>query len=61
MRLVTRIYIDGRTKPHYDEYKTDCFDEASLRDSLEDLESFALNALSELEDLDDDIVDRVAL
>ena len=59
MRIVTRVYVDGKTKPHYDEYKIDCFDEVSLREALDDLEGFLLNALAELED--DEIVDRVAL
>jgi len=50
MRVVTRVYIDGKTKPHHDEYKTDCFDEVSLRQAQEDIEGFLLNALEELED-----------
>ena len=59
MRIVTRVYVDGKTKPHYDEYKSDCFDEVSLSEVQEDIEGFLLNALAELED--DEIVDQVAL
>lgn len=51
MRIVVRTYVDGRTKPHHDEYKTDCYDEVSLRDALEDIEGQLLKNLEEIEDL----------
>ena len=59
MGIVIRVCVDGKIKFYYDEYKSDCFDEVSLREVQEDIEGFLLNALAELED--DEIVDRVAL
>lgn len=51
MRIVCRVYRDGWTKPHHDEYKTDCYEEVTLRESVEDIRDFLANALDELEDL----------
>lgn len=56
MRIVVRTYRDGRTKPHHDEYKTDCYDEVSLRQALEDIEG---QLLINLEELEDEVVEGV--
>ena len=50
MRIVCRVYRDGVTKPHHDEYKTDCYEEVTLRDSVGDIADFLSNALEEIED-----------
>ena len=56
MRIVVRTYRDGRTKPHHVEYKTDCYDEVSLRQALEDIEG---QLLINLEELEDEVVEGV--
>lgn len=50
MRVVIRVYKDARTKPHHDEYKTDCEDQFSVDDVVEDIRSFLERSQSEIED-----------
>lgn len=52
MRVVVRVYRDGVTKPHHDEYKTDCDSEREVFTSTEDIGSFLQEAYVELEDED---------
>lgn len=54
MRVVVRVYRDGRTKPHHEEYKTDCEDERRVLDVSEDIESFLQQCYAELEDVNDE-------
>lgn len=53
MRVVTRVYRDSQTKPHYDEYKTDCDDDETLDQALQDIGAFIVRVHEELEDDDD--------
>ena len=54
MRIVLRAYRDGFTKPHHDEYKTDCYDEETLETAIEDIGYFLSTALEEIEEGEED-------
>jgi hypothetical protein len=60
MRVVVRVYRDENTKPHHDEYKTDCEDMRDVLDVANDLGTFLEVAYEELEqEAEDNVVEGV--
>lgn len=59
MRVVVRVYRDENTKPHHDEYKTDCDQMRDVLDITDDISSFLQTAYEEIEDEADNVVEGV--
>lgn len=54
MRVVCRIYKDGMTKPHIDEFKVDVRDEDEAEDEADSLREFLLEGLERWREIMED-------
>ena len=54
MRIVVRVYRDEATKPHYDEYKTDCEEMRDVLDITEDINAFLQESLVEIQEKEEE-------